>query len=98
MPETTPFTHKSIPDQLIHLLAAQHELPVPVVRDIGRQRLWKSVGTDNDNYSISLFAKEPGKAGVPVLGWLSAKRLRFIALHFLVAAEALDDNKDQGAE
>lgn len=89
----TLFSEKSIPDQLIHLLAAQYELPIPIVRNIGKGDVWRSVGTDSDIYQISLFAKEPGKAAVPALGWIPVRRLRMIALHLLVAAEKVDDGQ-----
>lgn len=91
----SPFSQKSVHDQLIHLLAAQLELEVPTVHANGLSASkWRSVHTEgpgSSEYGITLYAEEPNRIAVPQLGWTSPRRARIIALHLLVAADEVDD-------
>ena len=93
--EETPFSEKSVHDQLIALLAKQLNLTVPTVHQNMTSGEWRSVHapTGSSDYGVSLFAKESGKIAVPVLGWTTPRRARIIALHLLVAAEEVDDEQ-----
>lgn len=94
--DESPFSQKSVHDQLIALLAAQLKMTVPTVHRNGLSAgKWRSVHapTGSSDYGISLYAEEPNRLAMPQIGWISPRRARIIALHLLVAAEEVDDEQ-----